>query len=580
MTSRAHPRALSLLALSSLAILASAQAPAATSPHAGTFATHAVASDTALASDAGLAILEAGGNAADAAAATMLALGVASPASSGIGGGGFALYYRASDRSLTFIDFRETAPAAASAAMFARGASDSPPSSTTGGLAVAVPGEPAGIDALLTRFGSGRVRRDAIVAPAVRLARDGFPASHYVSRYSSFVEAAMRGDPLLASWLPAQSGAIAEGTVLRNPALGDTLAAFGRQGPRAIYRGRVAAEIERAVRARGGVLTAADLAAYRVAERTPLRATRLGYTFVVAPPPSAGGFTMLHSLALLERWWAGAPPRRDGAALRHALAESWIGAFDDRRRYLGDPDHVAVPLDALLADARLGERASRFDPRRALSPARWALPLAESDRALVDGAESGTSHLCVVDGEGNVAAITTTVNLPFGARVTAAGILLNDEMDDFASEVGAPNEFGLPGGAGNLPGPGRRPVSTMSPTIVLEGGEPVLCVGASGGSRIVTATQQVALFTLLLGDPIDEAIARPRVHHQGVPFELSYERGLPTSTLYGLWARRHALRDVESSAVVQAIRIRRTDGGARELHAASDPRKRGEPRGR
>ena len=219
----------------------------------------------------------------------------------------------------------------------------------------------------------------------------------------------------------------------------------------------------------------------------------------------------------------------------------------------------------------LARRAEHYD-----------LPIAGREtRPAQPGGDHGTSHLCVVDGEGNVAAITTTVNLPFGARFTAAGIVMNDEMDDFAREVGEPNAFGLVGGAPNLPGPGRRPLSSMSPTIVFDpSGQPILCVGGAGGSRIITATQQVALFSVLFGDTPGEALARRRVHHQGIPRTLRYEEGMDEAMTRALAARGHALEVVDHSAVVQVIRVIRGDDGEVRILAASDPRKGGLPAGR
>jgi gamma-glutamyltranspeptidase/glutathione hydrolase len=551
---------------------------------AATYSHYAVAADHPLASEAGASILHAGGNAADAAVATVLALGVASPASSGLGGGGFALYYRASDRSLTFLDFRDRAPSAATPTMFARQEGDTDAiaeaRSQTGGLSVAVPGEPAGLEAILTRFGSGHVRRAAIAAPAERLAREGFPASRYVAEQSRTFVALLAADPLLRSFLPSETTPIPQGSRLVNPALARTIHQFGAHGAEPFYRGAIARQIVAAIAARGGIVTAEDLATYEVRERAPLRATRFGREIVTAPPPSAGGFTLLESLGLLERWM---PAPREGAALRHALAESWIGPFGDRQAYAGDPDFADIPVDALLAEDRLARRAALFDPWRHRPPSDYALPLAGTAPAPTEGGEDhGTSHVCVVDAEGNVMALTTTVNLQFGARVTAAGMVLNDQMDDFAREVGVVNAFGLVGGAANLPGPGHRPVSTMSPTIVFDGsGAPILCVGASGGSRIVTAVEQVMLFTLLVDASVGDAVARARVHHQGAPDALSTEYALPADLALALAARGHDLSvPVEGSANVQAIRLLRDESGhVIGLEAASDPRKDGEPRG-
>lgn len=559
-----------------------ASAPAA-HPHAHAFSRHAVAADHPLASQAGATVLAQGGNAADAVVATVLALGVVSPASSGLGGGGFALYYRASDRSLTFLDFRETAPASASAEMFARRAGDTDEvaaqRSQVGGLAVAVPGEPLGLETLLARFGSGRVTRPRIAEPAARIAETGWPASRYVSMYSEMVAASIREDRVLGAFLPPGAASVPLARPLRNVALARTLRRFGREGAAPFYRGAIARAIVRETARRGGILTTEDLAAYRVREREPLSATRFGHRWVTAPPPSAGGFTMLESLALLERWLP--PHPRDGARLRHALAESWKGPFRDRSLYAGDPDHVEVPVARLLDETRTAARAAVFDRFAARPMADYDLA-GESfaQRSGEPPRDQGTSHVCVVDAEGNVAALTTTVNLPFGARFTVEGMVMNDEMDDFARELGAPNAFGLPGGAANLPGPGRRPVSTMSPTLVFDGELPILCVGASGGSRIITATEQVALFQLLLGDDAGAAIRRPRIHHQGAPATLSHERALDPRIVSSLAVRGHALEAIEASANVQTIRIRRDETGAiTALEAASDLRKDGEPRG-
>ncbi len=411
---RARPATLLAFSLLALALFGQARPETSDAPRpSGEYERYAVAADHPLASDAGAEVLAAGGNAADAAAATMLALGVVSPASSGLGGGGFALYYRASDRSLHFLDFRERAPAAATADMFARREGDDDRTaasrSRVGGLAVAVPGEPAGIDALVTRFGSGSVTRAQIVAPALRYATEGFEASSSIEEYSRWVGDSIRRDPVLGRWFPAGQSAIPAGHRLTNPEQARTLRELAARGAEAFYRGRIAREIVRRVRAEGGILTLEDLAAYQVAAREPLVADRLGFRWASAPPPSAGGVTMLASLALFERWVPPAHRRADSAFFRHALAESWKGPYSDRQLYLGDPDHVDVPTAALLTDARADARARAFHPTLAQATARYDLPLAGREtRPAVPGSDAGTSHLCVVDAEGNVASVTTT----------------------------------------------------------------------------------------------------------------------------------------------------------------------------
>ncbi|MFK7988124.1 MAG: gamma-glutamyltransferase [Sandaracinaceae bacterium] len=579
---RRLPSALRLFALSLLAMAGLAQASPEPAP---VYEQYAVAADHELASQAGASILAAGGNAADAAAATMLTLGVVSSASSGLGGGGFALYYRASDQSLHFIDFREEAPSAATADLFARREGDTDQQaanrSRAGGLAVGVPGEPAGIAHLIEQYGSGDVTRAQIAAPAIEHAQNGWEASPTIERFTRWIGGEMRGDPVFGQWFPSQDeNVIPGGHRLTNPAIARSLQQFARSGATPFYRGSIAREIVRRVREAGGIMTMEDLAAYEVREREPVVGEHFGFRWASAPPPSAGGVTMLASLALLERWVPPSQREADSPFFRHALAESWKGPYTDRQFYMGDPDHVDVPSTALLASQRTDAREGLFHPMLAQPTDRYDLPVAGHERVPAQpGGDAGTSHLCVVDAEGNVAAITTTVNLPFGARFTAAGIVMNDQMDDFAREVGQPNAFGLVGGAPNLPGPGRRPVSSMSPTIVFQGGNPVLCVGAAGGSRIITASQQVALFSLLFGDSPDQALERRRIHHQGIPQTLRYEEGMDETMVANLAARGHGMESVGHSAVVQVIRILQ-DGERRRILAASDPRKGGRPAGR
>lgn len=543
------------------------------------FEEYGVAADHPDASLAGAEILAKGGNAADAAAATMLALGVVHPASSGFLGGGFALYYRASDRSITFLDFRETAPRAAGPDFFI----DKPPvgegslnaASQRGGLASGIPGEPAGIAALVERF--GKLSLKEVVVPAVRLARRGFRVSAHFARMGAAFANQLEEDPLMRTWIEQTRG-LPAGSRLRRPTLAKTLERFGQEGPHYVYRGELAEEIVRINRDAGGVFTREDLEDYRVIERRPLEATIFGHRFVTAPPPSAGGFTLLQSLKILE---ALDPQLRLGRFERlHVLAESWKGPYLDRQEYFGDPDHVELPLEAMMNESRIRARASLISLDEARDPERYAFPLEVSDPDIVQSDNAGTSHFCVVDAEGNVAAVTTTVNLPFGARYSVGGAPMNDEMDDFARKVGEANAFRLIGGARNLPGPGKRPVSTMSPTIVFLEDQPILCIGASGGSRIVTATQQVAMGVLFEGLNLDWAMARGRIHHQANPNTLGIESRahIPNEAITYLEQLGHRVETMAFSANVQAISIR--DGETPRLVAASDPRKGGIPAGK
>ncbi|MEM9195701.1 MAG: gamma-glutamyltransferase [Myxococcota bacterium] len=576
-----------MLRLSKLALVGSATllllATGEGESSVGAYEEYAVASDHALASAAGAEVLANGGNAADAAAATMLALGVVNPQSSGLGGGGFALYYKASDRSLTFLDFRERAPAAATPDMFRDNEPTGGPASRRsqlGGLASGVPGEPAGAAELIRRFGAKEFADAA--GPAITLAQDGFEAREALARMSVAFAPHLRTDAVMRGWIARGQNGIQAGQRIRRPQLARTLRSFAQSGDEAFYRGSIARAIARANQRAGGVMTTEDLADYRVMEREPLSANAVGYRWVTAPPPSAGGYTMLASLRLLDRWIPEGQRRDAGPELFHALAESWKGPFWDRASYFGDPDHVSIPMAQLLAEDRIAQRAGEYRRTLATPADLYAYPVdGVPTGPVTPPGNHGTSHLCVVDAEGNVAAVTTTVNLPFGARYTAAGIVMNDEMDDFASAVGEANAFGLPGGAPNLPGPGRRPVSTMSPTIVFQGDAPALCIGASGGSRIVTATEQVAWHTLVRGLEPDVALNFPRVHHQGYPNTLRTEQTnpQPDEVLAGLRARGHVLETARHSAVVQLIRIREEEGSPR-LVAVSDPRKGGAPAGR
>jgi len=542
--------------------------------HSAAFAIDAVAADHFEASRAGAEVLRAGGNAADAAAATMLALGVVNPASSGLGGGGFALYYCAKDGSLTFLDFRERAPRASDPAMF-ESDGERPPGpanapSQLGGLAAGVPGEPAGIQALVERF--GRLSLREVIAPALRLAEEGFRVSDALSKMGDAFGAQLRKDTVMSQW------DLSAGEILTRPALARVLRAFAQAGSKVIYGGTIGQEMIASVREHGGVMTLNDLRAYRVRAREPLETNAFGYRWVTAPPPSAGGFTMIQSLSILERVVGETPEL--GAPLLHAMAESWKGPFLDRQRYFGDPDQVILPIEGMLSPSRLDRRAALASDGTAHPSRDYDLPVEWGRRPAATPENAGTSHLCVVDSEGNVASVTTTVNLPFGARFTGGGIVMNDEMDDFSRGGGKTNAFGLVGGHRNLPGPWKRPVSTMSPTIVLRGGQPALCVGASGGSRIVTATQQVAMNVLLHGMSAGEAVAAPRIHHQGIPEALRVEKiaPLPPELQDALRSKGHEIEPIHNVANVQAIRIDRA--AEVRLEAASDPRKGGRPAGR
>ncbi len=538
----------------------------------------------------------------------MLALGVAGSASSGLGGGGFALYYSARDHRVSFLDFRERAPAAATADMLthtAATAAETPGESLAAvtvnphdggaatawgranstrpaGASVGVPGEPRGIEVLLQRFGV--LPRSVVVEPALRLAERGFVPSVYMAGLSQHFADTLRRDSLGVTWLSPGADGFLAGGVLTNPALARTLRTFAAHGAEDFYTGKIARDIVATDARIGGGLTLNDLRDYTVTDRAALAGEHYGYRWVTAPPESAGGYTLLASLGLLSSWLPDDSARRaSDIDLLHAMVESWQGPLVDRARYFTDPDFTYVPVEALLDVSRINTRAAWFDRAHARGTMRWDLPLRGTQAGSAEGAsrESGTSHLCVVDAEGNVASVTTTVNIPWGAGTSVDGFWLNDQMDDFTTQGQQPgnrNAGELPPGEANLPGPWHRPVSSMTPTIVFEGDQPVLCVGGSGGAYIITAVVQAAYRALVLNQDVGEAIAHPRIHHPPTPDMVMVEDRVPREVIAGLVARGHVVGPMQYGAMVQMIRIRRTPTGV-ILEAGSDPRKGGRPAG-
>jgi len=516
-----------------------------------------VATSDAAATDAAFELLEAGGNAVDAAVGAALALAVAFPEAGNLGGGGFAVV-RMGDE-VAALDFREVAPAAASAGMYLdESGAPRPGASTHGPLAAGVPGSPAGYHELHRRFGRLPWRR--VVEPAIRLARDGFVVSWETARsfaeerdqLASFAETA-------ATWLP-DGRPIGAGERVRLPTLALVLEAYAEEGPDAIVRGAVAEAIAAASRRHGGVLTARDLAAYRPTWREPLRFERFGWSFAAMPLPSSGGQIVAETLGLLERRGAFELPR-DGADRTQLLIEALRQAFADRFE-LGDPAGDSRALDSLLAAERLDALAR-------------ALPLdrARDSRSLRDAEPppepSETTNLSVLDAEGNMVALTTTLNHLFGCTlwVPEAGFFLNNEMDDFTTAPGRPNLFGLVQGPSNRIHPGRRPLSSMSPTVAWRDEERVV-LGGRGGSRIPTSVVQV-LLNLFAGDSAVAATARPRIHHQWLPDSVYYEVGaLPEATIEVLRRRGHEMITRAAGAEINVVR-RGADG---RVEAGGDPR--------
>jgi gamma-glutamyltranspeptidase/glutathione hydrolase len=562
----------------------------------------AVATAHAQASEAAAQVLREGGNAVDAAVAAAFALSVVEPQSSGLGGGGFALVWMERQRQARVLDFREVAPAAARADMFTR-AGLPPRPSLDGGLSVAVPGAMKGYAELARRFGTRPLSR--LTEPAARLAERGFRIGHVYAERAQERLACLRADEAAAKEFLVRGAALAgegggalgdrphpplsrsagegggarplrergqwvapaPGARLVRKDLARTLRLLGRD-PEAFYHGPLARRIAEAARARGGVLTAEDLGAYRVRERTPLEGSYRGYRILTMPPPSAGGAILLGILGALEPEDPRAGGYRPDRYL-HVMIEAEKRLYARRAASFGDPDQLkgvreeaefmASPAFAAKLRAEIGERAT---------------PAAE---VTIEGGAGGTSHVSVVDHEGNAVALTTTVNYYFGScvLVPGTGILLNDEMDDFETSPGAANAYALTGRGKNAVAPGRIPVSSMAPSLVFDpGGRLVMAVGAAGGARIPTAVAQAILHVVDDGMRLDEALAAPRLHHQHTPDVVQVEpNGLEADTARQLEARGHTLSFGPGRwPNAQAAGI--ASSGMRE--AASDPRYEGE----
>jgi gamma-glutamyltranspeptidase/glutathione hydrolase len=527
----------------------------------------AVASDSAAASAAGVWALEHGGNAVDAACATALALGVVDPFASGLGGGGFALVYLAKARKVVALDFRETAPAALS------GEDGAKPIAPQSGRSVGVPGEPRGLTELVRRF--GRLPFSRCTRPALRLAQ-GFAASAWLARQ---IQDEMERHPSSAPALMARLFAVKDGSPgkiragdrVARPSLARTLSRLARLGADAFYRGDIAKEIVEATRAAGGVLTTEDLAGYATVERTPLETKLVGRRIVTMPPPSAGGVILVEALGVLSHRIATRPPdwQPQSPAYLHVVTEALKHGFADRARYLGDPDFVTLPLDHLLDPAYHDELSARIRPDQVLDHDAYGTKSALPAQGARDG---GTAHISVVDQEGNAVALTTTINLEFGSRIVAGdtGIVLNDELDDFTLAAGRADVFSLAGATANLAAAGKRPVSSMTPTLVLGDRGVELVTGAAGGPRIVSATLQIVLDVLVFGLTAQQAIATPRFHHQWEPDFLFYEPGLPPDAVLAVekTGQKTMLRlDIGKANVI----VRTPDG----FDAAADPRSGG-----
>jgi gamma-glutamyltranspeptidase/glutathione hydrolase len=523
----------------------------------------AVASAERAATDVGLQVLRDGGNAVDAAVATALALAVVHPGAGNLGGGGFAVVRFGTE--IDTLDFRETAPASASRDMYLGG--DGEPVSErswVGPLAAGVPGSPVGLYELHGRY--GRLPWQRVVSPAERLAGDGFVVSERLAHEIEGSLGLLQRFPETADvWLPGGSPPAA-GSVMRLPQLAATLRNYRNEGPSALTQGAAAVAIETVAHRYGGVLRVEDLAAYRAVWRPPVLFDAFGWKCASMSLPSSGGIILGQTFAMLERLsWAELP--RFGADRAHLLAEVWRRSFADRYR-LGDPRTTQADALELLDSGWLDRRAREIRLHRA-TPSDKVRPWTEED--LREAA--ATTHLSVIDAAGNAVALTTTLNGRFGCGllVPGVGILLNNEMDDFAAAPGRPNEYGLVQGEANAVGAGKRMLSSMAP-IVAWRGEELLVLGARGGSKIPTSTAQVFLNVVVDRDDLQAAVDRPRVHHQWRPDVLMIEPdSLSPETVRVLTQRGHSLEEMATAEKQPKVNAaQRIPGGV--LAAAADPR--------
>lgn len=525
---------------------------------------YAVATVQPLATDAAMAVLGEGGNAVDAAVCAALTLSVVDNHNSGIGGGCLILV-RSPEGELIAIDGRETAPAAAHHDMFLRDGKAVPELSQTGPLAVGTPGALAAYAMLLDEAGSKPLAR--LLQPGLEAARDGFPLdSNYAKRLKARVEILRRFPGSAAQLLDAEGNGHPEGYVLRQPDLAKTYAGIAADGPDWFYRGPLAERVGDWMAENGGVLTAADFAAYRPKRREPIRSTYRGVTVVGFPPPSSGGVHVAQMLGMLEHFPMGELYRQDPIQAAHHTAETMKLAFADRAHWLGDSDFVPVPRG--LTDAGyLKSLADKISPEKATTvPAHGTPPEWNQD---VFGRH--TTHIAAADAEGWWVAITATVNTGFGSKVIVpgTGVVLNNEMDDFSAQPGVANAFGLVGEENNSVAPGKRPLSSMSPTIVLDSeGEPLMAVGAAGGPKIITQVLLAITRVIDGGLSLAEAIRQPRFHHQWRPDTLSFEESVSKSLVSKLESLGHPTATLTSGGVSQGI-IREKDG---QLTAVRDPR--------
>ena len=557
-------RALSALALA-LASAANAAAPTPVGAEHGM-----VVSAHRLASKAGVDVLKSGGNAVDAAVAVAYALAVTFPEAGNLGGGGF-MTVRFHDGRTAFIDFRETAPSAATATMYLD-ANGNPVAerSRRGYLAAGIPGTVAGLE--LARVKYGTRPRAPLMASAIALARDGFVLDQGDADMLADAADEFRKDPASAAIFLNHGKTWKPGQRLVQTDLARSLSQIARGGADAFYKGPIAARMVAASKAGGGIFAMRDFASYRAREMKPLECDYRGYRMISAPPPSSGGVVLCETFNILEGYPIGELGFHSSAGT-HLLTEAMRRAYHDRNLNLGDPSFVTVDTNHFIDKNYAASLRQGIDLNR-------ATPSASLPAPGIGGEGKSTTHFSIVDKDGNAVSLTYTLNDWFGAHVTAAGtgILLNDEMDDFSAKPGSPNMYGLVEGPNNAIAPGKRPLSSMTPTIVTKDGKLVMVVGTPGGSRIPSAVIETISNVVDFGMTVTEAVNAPRIHHQWLPDEIGYEQfGLSADTIARLQSMGHKVVPIDYGNQVAAILVGAPAIGAKplgeqRLYGAIDPR--------
>lgn len=493
-----------------------------------------------LATDAGVEVLKEGGNAVDAAVATGFALAVVYPLAGNIGGGGFMLIHLNSGQQggkSTFIDYREKAPLAASVNMYLDDKGNIiPNASIVGYKAVGVPGSVAGMAYAEKKY--GKLTLAKAMEPAIRLASEGFALTDEEAK--TLHDSDLERFPESKRIFQRDGNYYKAGEIFKQPELASTLRRIAKD-PDDFYHGEIAKQLAADMQKGGGLITEKDLASYEVKEREPLTGTYKDYTIISAPPPSSGGVALIESLNILEGYNLGRLGDRTPPEM-HLITEAYRRAYMDRSDYLGDPDYVKIPVNQLIDKKYAAAWRSSIEEDQATASADLKRPAGflppPPTMADVRHESTQTTHYSVMDADGNAVAVTTTLNNAFGSDVTAAklGFLLNDEMDDFASKQGVPNMFGLIQGPANSIAPGKRPLSSMTPTIVLKDGKVAMVLGSPGGGRIITTVANIFLSVADQGMNIQAAVDAPRFHHQYLLDTLFLEPGFPDSTIEGLRA--------------------------------------------